>query len=80
MNGGAISWSSKKQELVTSSTAKSKYVAATYASKEALWFQQIIGELFGPVTKPTILYLDSQSAIVLRPGPNGSELLKMGPE
>ena len=65
MNGGAISWSSKKQELVTLSTAESEYVAATYASKEALWLQQIIGELFGPVTEPTILYLNSQSAIAL---------------
>ena len=37
INGGAISWSSKKQELVTLSTAKSEYVAATYATKEALW-------------------------------------------
>ena len=39
MNGGAISWSSKKQELVTSSTAESEYVAATHASKEALWLR-----------------------------------------
>ena len=37
INGGTISWSSKKQELVTLSTAKSKYVAATYTAKEALW-------------------------------------------
>jgi hypothetical protein len=37
MNGGAVSWSSKKQNLVTLSTAESKYMAATYAAKEALW-------------------------------------------
>ena len=37
INGGAVSWSSKKQELVTLSTAKSKYIATTYATKEALW-------------------------------------------
>ena len=37
MNGGAISWSSKKQTLVTLSTAESEYIAATYAAKEALW-------------------------------------------
>ena len=65
MNGGAISWSSKKQELITLSTAESEYVATTYASKEALWLRQIIGELFGPVTEPTMLYSDSQSAIAL---------------
>jgi hypothetical protein len=65
INGGAISWSSKKQELVTLSTAKSKFVAATYAVKEALWLRQIIGEIFGPILEPTTLYSDSQSVITL---------------
>ena len=37
MNGGAISWSWKKQGLVTLSTAESEYVTAMYAAKEALW-------------------------------------------
>ena len=46
VNGGAVSWSSKKQELVTLSTAKSEYVAATYSTKEALWLQQIISEIY----------------------------------
>lgn len=46
VNGGAISWSSKKQELIMLSTAKSEYVAATYTAKEALWLCRIIGEVF----------------------------------
>ena len=37
VNGGAILWGLKKQELVTLSTAESKYVAATHTAKEALW-------------------------------------------
>ena len=65
VNGGAISWSSKKQELVTLSTAESEYVAATYAAKEALWLRRIVNEVFEPVTKPMTLYSDSQSAIAL---------------
>ena len=39
IDGSAVSWSSKKQELVTLSTTESEYVAATYAAKEALWAQ-----------------------------------------
>jgi hypothetical protein len=39
IDGGAISWSSQKQELITLSTAKSEYVAATHAAKEALWLR-----------------------------------------
>ena len=65
INGGAISWSSKKQELVTLSTTKSKYVAATYATKEALWLRRIIREVFQPLEEPIVLYSDSQSAIAL---------------
>ena len=37
INGGAVSWSSKKQEIVMLSTAKSEYVAATHTAKEAIW-------------------------------------------
>ena len=57
MNGGAISWSSKRQSLVTLSTAESEYVAATYAAKEALWLCQIIGEIYQPLEKLITLYL-----------------------
>ena len=65
MNGGAISWSSKKQNLITLSTAESEYVAATYAAKEALWLRRIIGEIFHPLEEPITLFSDSQSAIAL---------------
>jgi transposase InsO family protein len=65
VDGGAISWSSKKQELVTLSTTEAEYVAATHAAKEAIWLRRLIGELFKPVDSPTVLFSDSQSAIAL---------------
>ena len=37
IDGGAILWGSKKEELITLSTAEFKYVAAIHAIKEALW-------------------------------------------
>ena len=63
--GGAVSWSSKKQELVTLSTAEAEYVAATHAAKEAIWLRHFIGEVFRPLTNPIPLYSDSQAAIAL---------------
>ena len=46
VDGGAVLWSSKKQELVTLSTTEAEYVAATHAAKEAIWLQQLIREIF----------------------------------
>ena len=34
---GAVSWSLKKQELVTLSTAEAEYVAQTHAAKDTIW-------------------------------------------
>jgi hypothetical protein len=65
IDGGAVSWSSKKQELVTLSTTEAEYVAMTYAAKEAIWLQQLIGELFRPLEHPIMLHGDNQSAIAL---------------
>ena len=65
VDGGAVSWSSKKQELVTLSTTEAEYVAATHAAKEAVWIRRLIGEVFRPLTIPTTLYSDSKSAIAL---------------
>lgn len=65
VDGGAVSWALKKQELVTLSTAESEYVAATHAAKEALWLRRLIGELLAPFEDPTPLNSNSQSAIAL---------------
>jgi hypothetical protein len=66
INGGAISWSSKKQELVTLLTAKSEYVVATHTSKKAKWLHKLLGKLFPHLLNLlTTLYCDNQSAIKL---------------
>ena len=65
VDGGAVSWSSKKQELVTLSTTEAKYVAATHAAKEALWLRRLLIELFESIDTPTTLFSDSKSAIAL---------------
>lgn len=65
VDGGAVSWSSHKQELVTLSTTESEYVAATYAAKEAIWLRRLIGEVFTPIDGPVTLYGDNKSAIAI---------------
>src|ERR1700733_12911683 len=65
IDGGAVSWSSKKQELVTLSTTEAEYVAMTHAAKEIIWLRQFLGEIFRPLDHPIPLYADNQSAIAL---------------
>ena len=65
MDGGAVSWSSKKQELVMLSTAEAEYVAQTHAAKEAIWLRRLLTEIFKSIDTPTTLFSDSKSAITL---------------
>ena len=65
VDGGAVSWSSKKQELVTLSTTEAEYVAQTHAAKEAIWLRRLLTEIFKSIDTPTTLFSDSKSAIAL---------------
>jgi len=65
IDGGAVSWSSKRQAIVSLSTTESKYIAATHAAKEALWLHSLISKLFVPLNEPTTIFSDNQSAIAL---------------
>lgn len=65
IDGGAVSWQSRKQEIVTLSTAEAEYVATTHAAKEAIWLRRLIFELFTITPSPTTLHCNNQAAIKL---------------
>ena len=65
VNGGVVSWSAKRQEIISLSTTESEYVAAVYAAKEALWLRSLIPQLSGIEILTTTLFSDNQSAIAL---------------
>ncbi len=65
IDGGAISWSSKRQEIVSLSTMESKYMAMMHGMKEALWLCSLLSEAFGSLTAMTTLFSDNQAAIAL---------------
>lgn len=70
IDGGAVSWSSKKQEIIALSMAEAEYMAATHMTKEALWLHTLISEIFRPYAKlisqaPITLNSDNQAAIAL---------------
>ena len=66
--GGAISWMSKRQAVVALSTTESEYMAATHASKEAVWLQGLCSGI-GLVQEVVRIECDSQSAIFLAKNP-----------
>jgi len=45
LNGGPISWKSKRQSTVARSTAEAENVASATASKEALWLWKMLSAL-----------------------------------
>jgi hypothetical protein len=65
IDGGAVSWSSKHQEIVSLSTTESEYVTAMHGMKEALWLQSLLTEVFGSFADATTMFSDNQSAIAL---------------
>ena len=63
MNGGVISWGSKKQGCVAQSSAEAEYYAAATCTTEVLWARQLLGELGFPQTTPTIIRCDNQPCV-----------------
>src|SRR5882762_5107392 len=65
IDGGAVSWSLKKQDIISLSTMESEYVATAHSVKEALWMKNFVSQLFDPLTEPVDIFCDNQSAIAL---------------
>lgn len=45
LNGGPVSWCSKRQATVALSSTEAKYIAFTLAAKEAMWLRLLLTEL-----------------------------------
>jgi len=67
LNGGAISWSSKKQSVVALSSTEAEYIGITHAAKEAIWVRHLLSELYSPrvLDYPITIHCDNRSAIEL---------------
>lgn len=65
LNGGAISWNSRKQPTVALSTAEAEYMSLTAAAREAIWLRQLNNELIDTESIPVQIYCDSKSALCL---------------
>ena len=63
----ALSWSSKKQELVSLSTSKAEYIATTSAACQEVWISRLVADFF--YQKATEIFCDNRSAIAMSKKP-----------
>lgn len=65
MNGGAIAWNCRKQEIVSLSSAEAEYVALSETCKETIWISRVADHFDVKFPKPVTIFTDSQSAIAM---------------
>ena len=65
LGGGAISWRSAKQTCIADSTMEAEYVAASDATKEAVWLRNFLMDLdiVPSVQSPIVLFCDNSGAV-----------------
>jgi len=67
--GSTVTWSSKKQSTVATSSAEAEYMASANATKEAVWLKTLLKEMDFPQISATIIFADNQGCIALTRNP-----------
>ena len=67
VSSGAVSWQSRKQDLIAASTLEAEYITCSEASREARWLQRLQRDIEdqpdGRIDEPLPVYTDSQGAL-----------------
>ena len=66
---GAISWSSKCQPIVTTSSCEAEYIASCHAVKEAMWLCKLM-DILGHMQPTTIIHSNNMGSITLTKDPS----------
>ena len=69
MNGGPISWKSRRQDSVALSTSEAEYMAASEVGKEILYLRAILRDVGYAQTAPTNIYQDNLACIAMSTNP-----------
>jgi hypothetical protein len=64
LNGAAVSWASRKQSTVSTSTTEAEFIAAADACKEALWLRNLVRD-FDRHQDTVDIFSDSTCALAL---------------
>jgi hypothetical protein len=69
LGANLISWSSKRQETVSRSSAEAEYRAIANAVAEVSWLCQLLQELHTPFRRATVVFCDNVSAVYMSSNP-----------
>lgn len=69
LSNGAVSWSSKKQPVVSLSTTEAEFISAAACACQAVWMRRILEKLGHVQNGGTTMYCDNSSAIKLSKNP-----------
>ncbi|KAF7372227.1 Copia protein [Mycena venus] len=70
LGGGVISWSSKRQSTVATSSTEAEYMACCHAAKEAVWLRMLLHAVRFLQRKATDTRCDNQGALILTADPS----------
>lgn len=65
LNGALVSWSSKKQRTVSTSTTEAEYIAIGHAAREAVWIRRFINKMELETVDSLTLNGDNDMSITL---------------
>ena len=69
MNGGPISWKSRRQDNMLLSTSEAESVAASQAGQEAIYLRETLTDFRFPQAQANLLYEDNFACVAMSENP-----------
>ncbi|XP_016732652.1 secreted RxLR effector protein 161-like [Gossypium hirsutum] len=69
LGGNPVSWSSKKQTVVSRSTAEAEYRSVAHTATEIIWIQSLLAELCVPIPPKALIWCDSSATVAVAGNP-----------
>src|SRR5882724_2929393 len=65
LSSGLVSWSSKKQPTVATSSTEAEYIASCHGAKEAIWLRSLLKSLGHAQDHPSCIYCNNIGSNIL---------------